>query len=564
MVANLRQLYRSVDDVDFVVGVQLDEEMFPGTTVPRSALIVSLFSLFGMGNSDRFSVGFAMMRCLLVDKPWDCHPTNALEDLLWARKDVEGYPDFRFFDKFWMTELDLQAHGANLLWRLITENTEIKCVQQSPLFPADPVTNPIMCSLPEAKTDVKSLSLMVVEFILALAKLSPLGIFIVGIASIVLAAISRTKNWPGYPPVLTGWPILGQALAFQKDPRALLSKGFNQFRSSPSRSFGIKLASLTHYVLTQPADLLLWTLDNPYEVRFSLHSFMQAINMPIITKKENFDSDIHNQLIRFHLSDPSTVAAFSDVIREAVYSFINSNPLSSNSYAGNHHDGLNDYFSRCICLVISRCVIGPVGFDNVDLLSAFLKFNDDAINAMGLSSLLPKFLQSLAASKVNKDFKNIRSTLVPIITSRRNGKPSQEKGPVFLDFIMTVVDNDERVAGRCSFDAVEMDFADFESQISPQLLFGLDSQIYRLLSPQRSLILSISQACKKKSILRFLEPPLRTLTLSVDPPLNGASSAAQLSSRSVFRAPSLVPLVSAWTRPRYAQILACPFQKVKL
>ena len=54
VVADLRRLYKSPDDVDFVVGVQLDEEYFPGTTVPKSALIVSLFSLFGMGNSDRF------------------------------------------------------------------------------------------------------------------------------------------------------------------------------------------------------------------------------------------------------------------------------------------------------------------------------------------------------------------------------------------------------------------------------------------------------------------------------------------------------------------------------
>ena len=51
VVANLRRLYNRPDDVDLCVGVQLDEEMFPGTTVPKSALIISLFSLFGMGNS---------------------------------------------------------------------------------------------------------------------------------------------------------------------------------------------------------------------------------------------------------------------------------------------------------------------------------------------------------------------------------------------------------------------------------------------------------------------------------------------------------------------------------
>jgi peroxidase len=113
-----------VDDVDLVVGVQLEEDMFPGTTFPVSALIISLFSLFGMGNSDRFSIGFAMMRCLLVDKPWDCHPSDALEDLLWKPAPRRGFLIFRFYDTFWTTELYFQAHGTNLLWRLITQTVK--------------------------------------------------------------------------------------------------------------------------------------------------------------------------------------------------------------------------------------------------------------------------------------------------------------------------------------------------------------------------------------------------------------------------------------------------------
>ncbi|KAK1765407.1 heme peroxidase [Phialemonium atrogriseum] len=162
-VASLSRLYATPDDVDLVVGVQLDEERFPGTTIPKSAAIISLFSLFGTGNSDRFSVGFAMMRCWLVDKPWDCRPSNALEDLLWkpllpptttttttttttAGPDL---PNLRFYDPFWLREIDVQAHGANLLWRLITENTDIDCLQRRPLFPADPDKNPVVCSLDE-------------------------------------------------------------------------------------------------------------------------------------------------------------------------------------------------------------------------------------------------------------------------------------------------------------------------------------------------------------------------------------------------------------------------------
>ena len=445
MVANLKKLYNSPDQVDLVVGIQLDEQMFPGTTVPKSALIISLFSLFGMGNSDRFSVGFAMMRCLLVDKPWDCHPSNALEDLLWAPKKVEGFPNFRFFDTFGLTELDFQAHGTNLLWRLITENSEIKCVQHSPLFPADPVTNPVLCALPKAPLDIKSVSMTGVEVVLALVREHRLQLIALATALALALVAYRNGNRVKNPPVLKGWPILGEALAFQKNPKSILVNGFQKYGSSASRSFGIKLASLTHFVITQPADLELMKEDNPYEVKFNLHSFLGAINFSLITKKENFDSDIHTKLIRTHFGDPATVAGFSGIIETAAISFIQANPLVQPNSSTQQHDDLNEYLSRMITYVCSSCVVGPTGYDNEKLLATFLKFNDDAVNAMGLSSLLPHFLQFLAASNINKDFKIIRSVLAPIIIAQRK-KPSSEIA--FLNFIMDSVDDDQRVAGE--------------------------------------------------------------------------------------------------------------------
>ena len=107
------------------------------------------------------------MRCLLVDKPWDCHPSNALEDLLWKPMPKPGFPNFRFYDAFWITELDFQAHGQNLLWRMVIENTDIKCLQRNPLFPVDPDSNSILCSLPKASVDIKLLALTVVEVTIA-------------------------------------------------------------------------------------------------------------------------------------------------------------------------------------------------------------------------------------------------------------------------------------------------------------------------------------------------------------------------------------------------------------
>jgi len=152
-VAALKRLYKTPDDVDLVVGVQLEEEMFPGTTIPITATIPSLFSLFGVGNSDRFCPGYSVMRCFLVDKPWNCHPANALDDLLWEPSPSEAFPNKRWLSDFWMRELDLQAHGSNLLWRLVTENSGAKCIQKNPLFPFDPDTNPELCELPAPKSE---------------------------------------------------------------------------------------------------------------------------------------------------------------------------------------------------------------------------------------------------------------------------------------------------------------------------------------------------------------------------------------------------------------------------
>jgi hypothetical protein len=73
-IRKLKELYKDPNDADLVAGVQLDEEVFPRYDRAKLALIMSLFSLFGMGSSDRFSIGFAMTRCFLVDKPWDESP----------------------------------------------------------------------------------------------------------------------------------------------------------------------------------------------------------------------------------------------------------------------------------------------------------------------------------------------------------------------------------------------------------------------------------------------------------------------------------------------------------
>ena len=447
-VAKLKRLYETPDDVDLTVGVQLDEEFFPGTTVPKSALIISLFSLFGMGNSDRFSVGFAMMRCFLVDTPWDCHPSNALEALIWAPDPKPGFPNYRFYDQSWITELDFQAHGTNLLWRLVTENTEIDCLQARPLFPADAVTNPILCAPPKPSINIVGIVLTGTEIIFALVNMHRWKIlFGLVLANLVGLTCLRLKKG-AKPPVLQGWPLIGKALDFQKNPKTLLLSGFEKYGQTLSRSFGIKLASLTHFVLSKPEDIKLILDDNSCEKRFSLHGFLESINAPIITGRENFESDLHTKLIATHFGDPETIRKFGRTIELAANDFIQLNPLVPEGEISLRHDGLRNYCTRFITYTVSRCVIGAEAFDDKELLHTFLRFNDDAIKAMGLASLLPKPLQFLASFRIQADYKVIRRILVPVIRKARSDEKSKCAFICFLPFILEATSDDDRAAGR--------------------------------------------------------------------------------------------------------------------
>jgi len=149
LVAELKRLYKHPDDVDLIVGMQLETDLFPGTTVPLGFLISSLYSLFGIGSSDRFSVAYSGTLCLLTGKPWDCTPLNPLDEMLWKPVPIPFFPRARWFDPKWFDETDLTNKGIYGVWNLITKNSNIKCLQKDPLFPPDEKTNPVICSLPK-------------------------------------------------------------------------------------------------------------------------------------------------------------------------------------------------------------------------------------------------------------------------------------------------------------------------------------------------------------------------------------------------------------------------------
>lgn len=141
----LKRLYKTPDDVDLWVGQELDEEWWPNTHIPRSMLIINFYTLFKAAAADRFGINWGMFWCISNYKPWNCPTTNVLQDLLWKPNPLPLFPNAKLPDSFWWEELDLQNQGTNLLHRMVTQNTGVKCLQKNLFFVANAKSNPIEC-----------------------------------------------------------------------------------------------------------------------------------------------------------------------------------------------------------------------------------------------------------------------------------------------------------------------------------------------------------------------------------------------------------------------------------
>jgi len=143
-VEELKRLYSTPDDVDLLVGQELDEEFWPNTHIPKSMLIINFYTLFKASVTDRFTLNYNLFWCFLVDKPWNCKTNNALQDLLWKPIPWLG-KNAKWLDEFWWNEFDISNQGLNLFRQMITKNTEVKCLQKNPFFLPNDQTNPIIC-----------------------------------------------------------------------------------------------------------------------------------------------------------------------------------------------------------------------------------------------------------------------------------------------------------------------------------------------------------------------------------------------------------------------------------
>jgi hypothetical protein len=148
LVQELKRLYKTVDDVDLMVGQELDEDWWPNTHIPRANLIINFYTLFVASIQDRFVVQYNLFWCILVGKPWNCTTNNVLQDLFWKPAPSLG-PNGKWIDTFWMNELGLANNGADLLHNVIVKNSNVKCLQKNVFFLPNDKTNPTVCYGPQ-------------------------------------------------------------------------------------------------------------------------------------------------------------------------------------------------------------------------------------------------------------------------------------------------------------------------------------------------------------------------------------------------------------------------------
>ncbi|KAJ6569058.1 heme peroxidase [Mycena capillaripes] len=438
-VEALKRLYKYPDDVDFVVGVQLEELNFPGTTMPISALIPSLFSLFGLGNSDRFSPGYAVMRCILVDKPWDCHPSNALEELIWDARPTKEFPYKRWYNNFWMKELDFQAHGTNLLWRMIMENGGLRCIQKNPLFPVDNTTNPVLCELPQPTWEDHFSTI-------AATVLAALG----GLGALFTHYIwgNKAEDRKDSPPIEdnAGRP-------FQKDPKGYVLN----LAAKYGKTFGLQLAPTFIYFIATKSEDVQFMIDN--EKQASLVVLTDDTQLGAVIGRHNFQTQLHASVIRQQLETEGakTLPVLAGVIQEVVEQWFNEHH-DNFTQDGGQVDDFRPLANDLIARVMSRVCIGSYKdvYRKPELIQAFIALDKKSNTIFQVTGLISSFgwigekiSQFMANFLVWSPDRKIRKFVLPVIKARRDSSDYHQSQPStssLLDAFLDAAENDQDVS----------------------------------------------------------------------------------------------------------------------
>jgi peroxidase len=312
-----------------------------------------------------------------------------------------------------------------LSWRNTLTIPSTRCIQKNPLFPFDPHTNPILCELEPEPTTIPWK--IILGTVLAL-----------GIGYLIIQWFLSPKHTP---PTTWGYPVIGVGQQLQKDPKGFLVQQAQKYGSG--RTFGLRLiGSLVYYICSSPKDLEVMKND---ELRASFHAVAKDTNLGAIVGRKNFDEELHASVIRRKLETErsETLPRLAEIVSDAVNAWLAKNPLTDTP-------DISGSLTHLMAYVMSRVCLGREGFDDPELLEAYVGLNTDSGIVFQVSNLLPSFIGRLFSDwKVRKHYSIIKKKIIPVIKRRRKSQTAatiNQETDDLLGFFLDVTDDDTRTA----------------------------------------------------------------------------------------------------------------------
>jgi peroxidase len=227
----------------------------------------------------------------------------------------------------------------------------------------------------------------------------------------------------------------------QKDAKGLLVQEAQKY--GYGKTFGLRLfGSLVYYICSNPTDIGVMMND---ELRASSHALEKDAQFGAVVGRHNFAQELHASVIRRKLETERArvLPSFADVVAGTVDDWLDKNPLSDT-------EDISGSLMHLMAYVMSRVCLGRLGFDDPELIEAYIGLNSDSGVVFQFSNLLPSFIARIFSdAKVHKHYATIKRKILPVIRERRRlqtGASVDEEVDDLLGFFLDATDSDSNVA----------------------------------------------------------------------------------------------------------------------
>ena len=197
-----------------------------------------------------------------------------------------------------------------------------------------------------------------------------------------------------------------------------------------------------YYICPNPADIGVMMND---ELRASFHALAKDTQLGAVVGRHNFAQELHASVIRRKLETERArvLPPLAGVVARTVDDWLDRNPLSDT-------EDISGSLMHLMAYVMSRVCLGRVGFDDPELIEAYIGLNSDSGVVFQFSNLLPSFIARIFSdAKVHKHYATIKRKILPVIRERRRlqtGASVDEEVDDLLGFFLDATDSDTNVA----------------------------------------------------------------------------------------------------------------------